>query len=178
MKYYLMAVLVILSLSMSLTSCSPDDPISEIEQPVPPGNPDDNDPNEPESDDNGNNDNQMSNNLKISIGSTSFTATLADNETSQAFKALLPMTVTMNEMNSNEKFYYLSNNLPANSYRPGTIQEGDLLLYGSNCLVLFYETFSSSYSYTRIGRIDNPSGLSEVLGTGNVSITFEIQDKE
>ena len=190
MKYYLMAVLVILSLSVNLTSCSPDDPISEIEQPTPPGNPEDNEPdepgnndgpNDPGSDDNGNNDNnnnQMSNILKISIGSTSFTATLADNETSQAFKALLPMTVTMNEMNGNEKFHYLSNNLPTNSYRPGTIQEGDLLLYGSNCLVLFYETFSSSYSYTRIGRIDNPSGLSQTVGTGNVNVTFEIQDKE
>ena len=187
MKNYLMAVLVILSLSMNLTSCSPDDPISEIEQPTPPGNLDDNepdepgnndDPNEPGSNDNNNNDNQMSNILKISIGSTSFTATLADNETSQAFKALLPMTVTMNEMNGNEKFHYLSNNLPTNSYRPGTIQEGDLLLYGSNCLVLFYETFSSSYSYTQIGRINNPSGLSEVLGAGNASVTFEIQDKE
>ncbi|WP_102408332.1 cyclophilin-like fold protein [Parabacteroides bouchesdurhonensis] len=169
MKYYLMIAFMALSLSVNLTACNPDEHIEEIEQPIAPDEPDDN---------NGNINNPMSNNLKISIGSASFTVTLVDNETSQAFKASLPMTVTMNEMNGNEKFYYLSNNLPTNPYQPGTIQEGDLLLYGSNCLVLFYETFSSAYSYTRIGRIDNPSGLSAVLGAGNVSITFEIRDKD
>ena len=50
------------------------------------------------------------------------------------------------------------------------------MLYGSNCIVLFYETFSSSYSYTRIGRLDNPSGLASDLGRGNVSVTFEIDN--
>ena len=47
------------------------------------------------------------------------------------------------------------------------------MLYGNNCVVLFYETFNSSYSYTRLGSIDNPSGLAEALGVGNVSVLFE-----
>lgn len=186
MKYNLMVAFMAFSLSVNLTSCSPDDPIGEIEQPVTPDEPENNEPDEPGNngnpnepgDNNGNTDNPMSNNLKISIGEVSFNVTLENNATATAFKALLPMTINMSEMNGNEKYYYLANNLPTDSYRPGTIQEGDLLLYGSNCLVLFYETFSSSYSYTRIGRIENPSSLSEVLGTGNVSITFEIQDRE
>ena len=82
----------------------------------------------------------------------------------------------MNELNGNEKYYNLSSELPTDAYRPGTIRAGDLLLYGSNCVVLFYETFSSPYSYTRIGRVDDPTGLAEAVGSGRVSVTFSLQE--
>ena len=111
--------------------------------------------------------------INIIVGSKTFTATLADSETGEAFAALLPLTVTMNELNGNEKYHYLSSSLPTSAYQPGTIHAGDLMLYGNNCVVLFYETFNSSYSYTRLGAIDNPSGLAETLGVGNVSVRFE-----
>lgn len=111
--------------------------------------------------------------INIIIGSKTFTATLADSETGEAFAALLPLSVTMNELNGNEKYHYLSSSLPTAAYQPGTIQAGDLMLYGNNCVVLFYETFNTSYSYTRLGAIDNPSGLSAALGSGNVSVQFE-----
>ena len=86
------------------------------------------------------------------------------------------MTVDMSELHGNEKYYYLSNGLPTASSNPGTIRTGDLMLYGSTCVVLFYETFSSSYTYTRLGRITNPSGLASALGSGGVNVTFEITD--
>ncbi|MBQ4508912.1 MAG: hypothetical protein II970_08465 [Paludibacteraceae bacterium] len=111
--------------------------------------------------------------INVIVGNKTFTATLADSETGKAFAQLLPMTLSMNELNGNEKYHYLDSSLPTDSYTPGTIQAGDLMLYGNNCVVLFYKTFSSSYSYTRIGRIDNPAGLAEALGSGNVSVRFE-----
>lgn len=111
--------------------------------------------------------------LNIIVGSKTFTATLAYSETGKAFAALLPLTITMNELNGNEKYHYLSSSLPTAAYQPGTIHAGDLMLYGNNCVVLFYETFNTSYSYTRLGAIDNPSGLAEALGVGNVSVRFE-----
>ena len=110
--------------------------------------------------------------INIIVGTKTFTATLADSETGKAFAALLPLTVTMNELNGNEKYHYLSSSLPTAAYQPGTIHAGDLMLYGNNCVVLFYETFNSSYSYTPIGSIDNPSGLAAALGSGNVSVQF------
>ncbi|MDD4413787.1 MAG: cyclophilin-like fold protein [Oscillospiraceae bacterium] len=116
----------------------------------------------------------QSNNIRIKVGSNTFNATLADNATARAFRDLLPMTVNMSELNGNEKYYYLPGNLPTASYSPGTIQNGDIMLYGSNCLVLFYLTFQSGYSYTRIGKVDNPSGLQSALGSGGVTVTYEI----
>jgi hypothetical protein len=111
--------------------------------------------------------------MRIRIGTHTFTATLYDNATATAFKALLPMTVRMNELNGNEKYADLTGSLPNNATNPGTIQNGDLMLYGANTLVLFYKTFSTSYRYTRIGRIDDTTGLAAALGSGNVTVTYE-----
>lgn len=113
--------------------------------------------------------------LKITIGTTVFTATLYNNSTVTAFKTRLPMTVNMRDLNDNEKYVDLSENLPANASNPGTIQTGDLMLYGSNTLVLFYKSFSTSYSYTPMGRIDDIAGLTTALGSGNVTVTFALQ---
>jgi hypothetical protein len=113
--------------------------------------------------------------MKITIGSTVFTATFSNNATAAAFRARLPLTIPMADLNANEKHVDLSNSLPANSANPGTIQVGDLMLYGSNTLVLFYKSFTTQYSYTRIGRIDDVSGLTAALGSGNVTVTFALR---
>jgi len=116
-----------------------------------------------------------SNRLKITIGSRTFNATLASNPTVTAFKARLPMTVNMTELNGNEKLYNFSSALPTNASNPRNIATGDLMLYGSATLVLFYESFPTSYSYTRLGKIDNPSGLAAAVGSGSVSVRFELE---
>jgi hypothetical protein len=74
--------------------------------------------------------------IKITLNSQSFTATLLDNNSAKAFKEMLPMTVEMTELNSNEKYYDLPNSLPTNSSNPGTIKGGHLMLYCSETLVL------------------------------------------
>jgi hypothetical protein len=113
--------------------------------------------------------------MKITIGTNIFTATLFNNETAAAFKAKLPITINMTELNGNEKYVDFPDNLPTDPSNPGTIQTGDLMIYGSRTLVLFYKTFSTSYIYTRLGRIDDPSGLADVLGSGNKTVKFELE---
>jgi hypothetical protein len=117
----------------------------------------------------------MSDTLLIKIGNKEFTATLVNNPTAGAFKTMLPLTMNMTELNGNEKYFDLAKSLPTNASNPGKIDSGDLLLYGSNTLVLFYEAFSTSYSYTRLGKINNASGLTEALGAGNVVVAMELK---
>jgi hypothetical protein len=117
----------------------------------------------------------MSDTLLIKIGDKEFTATLLGNPTAAAFRAMLPLIINMTELNGNEKYFRLSKNLPTNESNPGTIQSGDLMLYGSNTFVLFYESFSTSYSYTKLGKINNASGLAAALGTGNVSVSISLK---
>lgn len=114
--------------------------------------------------------------LIITVGTKSFTATLYNNATVTAFKSGFPMTINMVELNGNEKYFDLPKNLPVNASNPGRIESGDLMLYGSNTLVLFYKSFSTSYSYTPLGRIEEATELSAALGSGNVTITFAIQN--
>ncbi len=110
--------------------------------------------------------------INIQIGSQSFTATLYANASAEALLEKLPLTLNMDELNGNEKFYFFSESLPAASQRVGNIKAGDLMLYGVDCLVLFYESFATSYSYTRLGYIEDVTGLADVLGSGSVEVTF------
>ena len=174
MKLFITHLFMLLIFFPGLASCSTDKPESppQTEQPIEPAIP--SAPNKPNDDENNNNhNNSVSNKLNIRIGSSAFTVTLEDNAPAKAFKALLPLTLDMAELNGNEKYFNLSANLPTATMRPATIRIGDLMLYGSNTLVLFYETFSSAYSYTRIGSVDNPSGFADALGSTNVTVTFE-----
>jgi hypothetical protein len=154
MKYLLVAGFLVVSL-ISCASCSKNTSAAEKSS--------------------NNNTNPAGSKMKIKIGSKIFSATLYDNQTATAFKAMLPLTVDMVELNGNEKYVDLPESLPTNASNPGTIRNGDLMLYGSSTLVLFYKTFATSYNYTKLGRIDDVNGLVAALGSGNVTVTFEIE---
>ncbi len=114
---------------------------------------------------------QKAGDIKLIVGGQTFTVRLENNETAQALKAQLPLDLEMTELNGNEKYYYYST-LPTSATRPGTIRAGDIMLYQSNTLVIFYDTFESDYSYTRIGSVTDPDGLAEALGTGDVRVEW------
>jgi len=116
----------------------------------------------------------IGNKVKINIGENTFIATILDNETAKAFSGLLPLTLEMNELNSNEKYGQLPKNLTIKASVPTKIESGDLMMYGPSTLVLFYKSFSTSYSYTKIGKIDNVNGLVESLGKANVKVQFNL----
>ena len=111
--------------------------------------------------------------IAVTVGSQQFSATLADTNTARAFADGFPLTLNMHDVNSNEKAFELPEALPSDPQNPGTISTGDLMLYRSDTIVLFYESFDTSYTYSRIGQITDPNGLSQALGTGDVTVTFD-----
>ena len=112
------------------------------------------------------------NEMKIKINGTEYIAHFYDTKAAEEFKAMLPMTLNMSELNGNEKYIYMDQDFTTASEKVGSIQKGDLMLYGSSCVVLFYDSFSTPYSYTRLGYIDDPSGIENAVGSGSVTVEF------
>ena len=110
--------------------------------------------------------------MTVTVNGKSFTAVLYDNKTADELYSRLPLELDMNELNGNEKYYNFSDSFTASSKIAGHISKGDIKLYGDDCLVLFYDSFSSGYSYTDIGYIKNTDGLEDALGNGNVTVRF------
>lgn len=112
--------------------------------------------------------------LTVQIGNSTFSATLEDNEAADAFVEMLeqsPAVIEMNDYSGFEKVASLGQSLPASNSQT-TTQAGDIVLYNGNQIVIFYG--SNSWSYTRLGKIDDLSGWEEALGSGDVTVTFSI----
>lgn len=124
--------------------------------------------------DHGSDDGYESGKLLVTVNGETFTATFADNEAAESFRALLPMTLKMTDLHYNEKYAYIDGNLPTAAAAVGTISNGDLMLYGTNCVVLFYQTFTTQESYTALAHIDAPLALAAALGAGEVTVTFGV----
>ena len=107
--------------------------------------------------------------VKVTINDKEYIIELENNDTVNEFIKILPQEFIMDELNGNEKFVYMNNSLTTNSYNPNHIVKGDVMLYGNNCLVIFYKSFDTSYSYTKIGHIANLDNL----GNGSITAKFD-----
>lgn len=115
--------------------------------------------------------------MKIQIGETIYTATLADNSSVDSLKELMadePLTLNMSDYANMEKGADLGVTLPQNNEQMNT-QAGDIILYQGRTFVIYYDT--NSWSLTPIGKIDNVDAeeLREVLGTGDVTVTLSLE---
>jgi len=108
------------------------------------------------------------NKIYATINNQKLEINLVDNSTTEALVKLLPLDLSMSDLNDNEKYVYMDESLPTNTYSPKHIDAGDVMLYGDNCLVIFYKSFNTSYSYSKIGHIDNLPKL----GDGNITINL------
>lgn len=116
--------------------------------------------------------------LKVTIANKEFTATLNDSEAAKELVKLLPMTINMRDHGGFEKTSSLSKSLPGRATNPGRIEVGDLMVWSGSSLVLFYSAHRTSYSYVKLGRIDNTSGMLEAMGRGSVNVKFELLVQE
>ena len=113
--------------------------------------------------------------VTLTVNGQSFQAVFYNNKTANALLEKMPMTLNMKELNGNEKYYFFDTEFPTNERSPGKISAGDIMLYGSDCLVTFYKSHSSSYQYTPVGKIEDASGFAKAVGNGNVTIKFTVK---
>ena len=103
---------------------------------------------------------------------------LEESDTTKALLTILPDEFAMTELHKNEKYYTLPKSVPTKEARVETIEAGDVMVYGNNTLVVFYRTFPTNYSYTRIGRIKNEGNLAELLGEGDIKVTLRRDERK
>lgn len=112
--------------------------------------------------------------MSVQVGDSTFTATLEKNTAAEAFAALMedaPVVIQMSDYAGFEKVGSLGTELPGSNSQT-TTQPGDIVLYNGNQIVIFYG--SNSWSYTRLGKIDDLTGWEEALGSGNVTVAFSV----
>lgn len=114
-------------------------------------------------------------NIIITIENKKYEAILYDNSTTKELIKKFPITITMSDLNGNEKYYNFSKSFSTSSENVASINKGDIMLFGDNCLVIFYKSFSTHYKYTKLGYIKNTEDLENSFGKGDISITFEIE---
>ena len=117
--------------------------------------------------------------LNITIGDESRTVMLVDNVGTRALMQALQagsITFAAHDYGDFEKVGALGQSLPTDDHKT-TTSAGDVVLYNGNNICIFYG--SNSWSYTRIGRLENMSA-DEVrrfvrAGEGQVEVTLSRQ---
>ena len=112
--------------------------------------------------------------LKMTVGDYELLATFEDNSSAEEFRELLsqgPVTVEMEDYGGFEKVGALGATLTRNDMQI-TTQPGDIILYQGNQITIYYGT--NTWSFTRLARINDPTGLQEKLGDGPVAVIFSL----
>ena len=105
--------------------------------------------------------------IQLQVNGRTFAATLEQNNTARA------LAQRLQNYGGFEKVGPLGESLPAND-RQTTTHAGDIVLYQGDQIVLFYG--SNSWSYTRLGRVNDLTGWADALGRGDVTVTFSLAE--
>lgn len=112
---------------------------------------------------------EMNDFIYVTIDGSKYKMYLEKNKTTEEFIKMLPLELDMQELNGNEKYTYLNKSFSTDPFVPKKINIGDVMLFGDNCLVVFYKSFNTSYSYTKIGHIENMP----IFNSDNILIRFD-----
>jgi len=99
----------------------------------------------------------------------------ADNDSVKALKNLAEdgLTINMSKYGGFEQVGSIGSTLPSSDTRI-TTNPGDIVLYSSNQIVIFYD--SNTWSYTKLGHINlSKSELTDLLGDEDVVITLSLE---
>lgn len=112
----------------------------------------------------------------VNVNGQDFTATLEQNSAVDALVQMMengPITLQLSDYAGFEKVGPLGQSLPASNSQT-TTHAGDIVLYQGNQIVMFYG--SNSWSYTRLGHIDDLTGWEDALGSGDVTVILSMED--
>lgn len=118
---------------------------------------------------------QEESNLKITVEGHELFATFEDNSSAEEFKELLsqgPLTIEMRDYGGFEKVGSLGTSFIQNDTYI-TAKPGDVMLYQGNQITIYYG--NNAWNFTKLAKINDPSGLQEKLGEGTVSVTFSME---
>ena len=112
--------------------------------------------------------------IEVIIKNEHYKVELEDNRSADIFLERLPLKIKVKELNGNEKYGIISKKIPSDRSYSGNIEVGDLMLYGDDCIVLFYKSFYTPYSYTKLGRIVEKDRLQKNISEAdyNLEIIF------
>lgn len=117
------------------------------------------------------------NQLRVTVGSSSFIVNLEDNETAKALRKMITdedLTISASNYGGFEKVCQLGKTLPRND-KQITTEAGDVMLYSGNQIVFFYG--ANSWSYTKIGKVEASSikELESVLSGPETEVILSIK---
>jgi len=117
------------------------------------------------------------NQIRVTVGSSSFIVNLEDNETAKALREMLAdedLTISASNYGGFEKVCQLGKTLPRED-KQITTEAGDVMLYSGNQIVFFYG--ANSWSYTRIGKVEASSieELESVLSGSETEVILSIK---
>ena len=114
--------------------------------------------------------------MNVQIGDYTFTATLENNAAVGELADMMkegPVTIDMDDYSGFEKVGPLGQGLTTDNSQT-TTHAGDIVLYNGNNIVMFYG--SNSWSYTRIGRVDDLTDWDKALGSGSITAVFTLAE--
>ena len=114
--------------------------------------------------------------MNVQVGDYNFTATLENNAAVEELVEMMkegPVTISMGDYSGFEKVGSLGRSLTTSNSQT-TTDAGDIVLYNGNNIVMFYG--SNSWSYTRIGKIDDLTDWKKALGSGSITAVFTIAE--
>ena len=117
----------------------------------------------------------MNKTLSLKIGNNEVDVNWLDNDSVTALKQLAKdgITIEMHMYGGFEQVGSLGTSITSADTRI-TTSPGDIVLYSSNQIVIFYD--SNTWAYTKLGHINlSKSELTDLLGDGDVTITITLK---
>lgn len=112
-------------------------------------------------------------NITVTIGSTKYTAQFDNNAAAREVAELFPLSVDMKEWTANKEYYVgLGKTINGTAPAATTITAGDIMLYSSRSLVIFYDSSANTAGYVKLGRISNSKNLKAALDKAGGKVAF------